>query len=182
MPLPWPSYWYRWSNTWATSASASSALATGGVRRRQNLSEQAEIDALRQQIAVLDRRRSLGEMAALRVVNPSNLLTAVLSSAQAAQIGVRGDLLGRQQLDELLNRIAEGAALQCADRTDRHLRAPEHSGVSQPVDLNEVLREAVSLSEGKAARRRRAHPRSSGVGFVMGERGIRFNCPRWFSI
>jgi C4-dicarboxylate-specific signal transduction histidine kinase len=115
----------------------------------RNLSEQAEIDALRQQIAVLDRRRSLGEMAALLGHELKQPLTAVLSSAQAAQIGVRGDLLGRQQLDELLNRIAEGAR-RCNALIERIATFVRPTTlVSQPVDLNEVLREAVSLSEGK---------------------------------
>ena len=60
----------------------------------RNLSEQAEIDALRQQIAVLDRRRSLGEMAAMLGHELKEPLTAVLTSAQTARLRVLSHQLG----------------------------------------------------------------------------------------
>lgn len=114
----------------------------------RNLSQQAEMDALRQQIAVLDRRRSLGEMAAMLSHELKQPLTAVLTSAQAARLGVLSGQLAHDQIDEFLGRIADGArrANMLIERIGAFVR-PSPT-VLQSISLNDVVHEAVALSEG----------------------------------
>lgn len=110
------------------------------------LSVQLELDALRQQIAVLDRRRSLGEMAAMLGHEVKQPLTAVLTSAQAAQLGVEHGQLSADQIQALLDRIANGArrANGLIERITRFVRPSPLT--LQNIDLNEVVREALALS------------------------------------
>jgi C4-dicarboxylate-specific signal transduction histidine kinase len=103
---------------------------------------------MRQQIAVLDRRRSLGEMAAALGHELKQPLTAVLTSAQVAQLGLKEGRLDNVQLGALLARIADGVrrSNSLIERIGGFVRPSSPS--LQSIDLNDVAREAIALSEG----------------------------------
>jgi C4-dicarboxylate-specific signal transduction histidine kinase len=72
----------------------------------------------------------------------------VLTSAQAARLGVLSGQLAHDQIDEFLGRIADGArrANMLIERIGTFVR-PSPT-VLQSISLNDVVHEAVALSEG----------------------------------
>lgn len=115
-----------------------------------DLSEQTGLSSLHQQIAVLDRRRSLGEMAAVLGHELKQPLTSVLTSAQVVQMALKGEgRLDESELNRLLDRIADGArrANLLVERIGSFVKPSKLE--RRPVDLNEVVREALALSQSR---------------------------------
>lgn len=100
---------------------------------------------LAEQIAVLDRQRSLGEMAASLGHELNQPLTAVLTNAQVMQRALRTDKLDTGQREDLVAKIIHNThrAGQIIERI-RDFIQPKASRV-ETVDLQRVVREVMLL-------------------------------------
>lgn len=100
---------------------------------------------LGEQIAVLDRRRSLGELSASLGHELSQPLTAILTNAQVVQRALRTDALSTEQRLQLVDEVILNT--QRASATIERIRdfiRPRPSRV-EPVVLQQVVRDVLAL-------------------------------------
>ena len=99
------------------------------------------------QLAQLDRQRSLGLMAATLAHELNQPLTAILASAQAARRGTAGNRLDPTQSRELLDKVILNTR-RISGITDR-IRSFIRPGEAQsaPVDLVRITREMLELMQ-----------------------------------
>lgn len=121
------------------------------------LARQDERDRLHAQIAQLDRRHSLGEMAASIGHELNQPLTAILADAQLAQHGLAAQRFSPAQLNDLFQDIEKNTlrASQILDRIRSFIRT--HKLMFEPVTLPPLLQDVADLASTEA----RAH----GVSF-----------------
>jgi signal transduction histidine kinase len=107
----------------------------------------------RLQLAHLSRVALLGEMSGSFAHELNQPLTAILSNAQAAQQLIANKTIERAELLDILRDIV--AADQRAVEVIRRLRALFKRGETQMqrLDVNELVREALSLAQGELGRR-----------------------------
>lgn len=133
-------------------------LALDRSRRREleAAMEQARSEEnyrLGEQIALLDRQRSLGEMAASLGHELNQPLTAILTNAQVAKLGMQSGHTDSAQVTEFFDKIILNTkrANQIIERIRDFIR-PSVSR-SKPVDLNRVIFEVMDLIADKARSR-----------------------------
>ena len=102
---------------------------------------------LSNQLAQLDRQRSLGLMAATLAHELNQPLTAILASAQAARRGTAANRLNSDESLELLDKVIANTR-RISDITDR-IRSFIRPGEAQsaPVDLVRITREMLELMQ-----------------------------------
>lgn len=100
---------------------------------------------LGEQIAQLDRQRSLGEMSASLGHELNQPLTAILTNAQVAKRGLKGARFSAEQHLEFLDKIIHNTqrASQIIDRIRGFIRPTATR--SEPVDLHAVVHEVSEL-------------------------------------
>lgn len=106
---------------------------------------------LGEQIARLDRQRTLGEMSASLGHELNQPLTAIRTNAQVAQRGLQIGRFDAAQITELLAKIIHNTerATQVIERIRNFIRPS--AAVSEPVDLDHVVHEVVELVTDEAA-------------------------------
>lgn len=135
------------------------------------------------QIAHLDRQRSLGEMAASLGHELNQPLTAVLTNAQVAKLGLHSGHADTIQLSEFLDKIVYNTkrASQIIERIRDFIR-PSASR-SEPVDLNRIVLEVAELIAGDARSQQvkiQFHPGKQTVQ-VLGD-SIQLSCEKTGSV
>jgi signal transduction histidine kinase len=131
-------------------------------RELKNAADQARDDEKRrlgEQIAQLDRQRSLGEMSASLGHELNQPLTAILTNAQVARRGLQSDRFSDEQHREFLDKIIHNTqrASQIIDRIRGFIRPTATR--NEPVDLHIIVREVSELIADEA--------RSSNVTLVL---------------
>ena len=100
------------------------------------------------QIAVLERRNSLGQMAASIGHELNQPLTAILSNAQLAKRGLQSGRMGSETVQQLLDKVDYNTqrAAKILERIRDFMRAtpPQH----EPVDLHKLVQDVLALLEG----------------------------------
>jgi C4-dicarboxylate-specific signal transduction histidine kinase len=129
------------------------------VKAASELARDEESRRLGEQIAQLDRQRSLGEMSASLGHELNQPLTAILTNAQVARRGLRTGHFETERHTEFLDKIIQNTqrASQIIDRIRGFIRPSVAR--SEPVDLNLVVREVIELVADEA--------RSHNVRFVF---------------
>lgn len=127
-------------------------LATAAAMARQE-----EHNRLHAQIAQLDRRHSLGEMAASIGHELNQPLTAILADAQLAQHGLAAQRFSQAQLNDLFEDIEKNTlrASQILDRIRSFIRTKKL--MFEPVALPPLLQDVADLASTEA--------RAQGVSF-----------------
>lgn len=122
---------------------------------------------LSEQIAQLDRQRSLGEMSASLGHELNQPLTAILTNAQVARRGLRGGRFQTEQLIEFLDKIIHNTqrASQIIERIRGFIRPA--TSRNEPVDLHLMVCEVAELVAAEA--------RSHKVKLVFSEQSL----PLW---
>lgn len=142
------------------------ALDRSMRRELKAASQRARDDEARrlgQQIAQLDRQRSLGELSASLGHELNQPLTAILTNAQVAQRGLHSGQFAGVQLNEFFDKIIHNTrrATQIIERIRGFIRPS--AVVAEPVDLNLIVSEVIELVADETRARKvnlmfRAHP------------------------
>jgi C4-dicarboxylate-specific signal transduction histidine kinase len=105
---------------------------------------------LGEQIAQLDRQRSLGEMSASLGHELNQPLTAILTNAQVAKRGLQAGRFQVEQFTEFLDKIIQNTqrASQIIERIRGFIRPTATR--SEPVDLTLIVREVAELIAAEA--------------------------------
>ncbi len=136
-----------------------------------DLARDEEKRRLSEQIAQLDRQRSLGEMSASLGHELNQPLTAILTNAQVAQRGLRSGHYDTDQLGEFLDKIVQNSrrASQIIERIRGFIRPSVAR--NEPVHLNRILLEVADLVADDARSRKVSlvFPDKTGPIQVMGD-------------
>lgn len=119
------------------------ALLYAEDQARQEVTQQ-----LGAQIAVLERRQSLGELAASIAHELKQPLTAILANAQLAKRGLQSQRMDGDGVQQLLGKIEYNTerASKILERIRNFMRTP--SARRDRVDLHEVCKDVLELLEG----------------------------------
>jgi C4-dicarboxylate-specific signal transduction histidine kinase len=115
------------------------------VLNEERMAQEEARRLLGNQLAHLDRQRSMENMSASLGHELSQPLTAILTNAQVAKRGLASDNLDRVQLAQMLDKIVLNTqrASQIVERIRGYIRPT--LGQTQPVVLHQIILEVVAL-------------------------------------
>jgi signal transduction histidine kinase len=124
-----------------------------GIRAAEERARAEESRRLGEQIALLDRQRSLGLLSASLGHELNQPLTAILTNAQLAQRGLQSERLSAAQHEQLAGKIVQSTrrAGQIIERIRASVRPIELR--QQGVDLRQVAAEVAALVADEAQQR-----------------------------
>lgn len=118
------------------------------VRYAEEQARQEVTQQLGQQIAVLERRQSLGQLAASIGHELNQPLTAILTNAQLARRGMQSGRIPPEGVQELLGKIEYNTqrASKILERIRNFMRSKD--GEQTIFDLHKVVQDVIELMEG----------------------------------
>ena len=128
-----------------------------------SVSDVTEQSELREHLANAERLREAGEVAAGVAHNFNNLLTAIRGNAELLLRSLKEDDPARRRIERILQASDDGAQMVLRIRESAR-QQPETVSAASPVDVNEIVKDSVALTEDYA--RNATAERDTRVRFV----------------